>query len=487
MDVVKQLESQPEVLNLSFKSLTGVPDAVWSATQLTKLVIAGNPITSLPPHVSNLTNLRHLHAGSTHLSHCPEEIAGLTRLTYLNLAETQLQEAPNGLGSLVCLNELLLSGTPITSLPSTLSNLAPTLTILKLGKCKLTAIPEPIGHLTLLKELFINDNRLTGPIPAFIYNLTALELLDLSNNKILSLLDDSIFDLSSEERDELFGGLSRLRTLVLNDNQFEQILPNTISNFTVLETLSLQYNRITSVPEDICKISSLRMLDVSVNKISAVPEEWSQLVNLYSLDISYNDISSIPSSYANFPSLKIFSVIGNNFDGLPAPCRALALQGCRIRYNQEDVLPNEILPRLYLGGVAAARDKYNLRRLGVTHILTVAEIDPIYPEEFSYKVVRIDDHADQDLGVFFTECIDFIEEGRDKGGVLVHCAAGISRSATIVTSYVMTTERLPMADALEFVKSKRSIICPNSGFRDQLLRYEDLVFKDEREGKCVVS
>lgn len=30
--------------------------------------------------------------------------------------------------------------------------------------------------------------------------------------------------------------------------------------------------------------------------------------------------------------------------------------------------------------MAAARDKHNLRRLGITHILTVAEIDPIHPE-----------------------------------------------------------------------------------------------------------
>jgi Leucine-rich repeat (LRR) protein len=240
---------------------------------------------------------------------CPEEISRLTNLTYLNFAETNLQVAPAGLGELRNLNELLLSGTSITSLPESLNLLAPSLTILKLGKCKLPKIPEVIGQLTQLKELYLGDNLLTGPIPSFIYNLTALETLDLCNNKLLSLLDDSIFDLSSEERDELFGGLSRLRLLLLNDNQLEQILPNTVSNFTLLETLSLQYNRISSVPEDLCKISTLRMLDVSVNKISAVPDEWSQLVGLQSLDISYNDISSIPSSYANFPALKIFSVV----------------------------------------------------------------------------------------------------------------------------------------------------------------------------------
>jgi len=119
--------------------------------------------------------------------------------------------------------------------------------------------------------------------------------------------------------------------------------------------------------------------------------------------------------------------------------------------------------------------------------LTIAEIDPIYPEEFNYKVIKVDDHADQDLTAFFSECIDFIEEGRKNGGVLVHCAAGISRSATIVISYVMTMEKMGMEDAFAFVRGKRSIICPNSGFREQLVKFEEIIFKEERENRCTVS
>ncbi len=41
-------------------------------------------------------------------------------------------------------------------------------------------------------------------------------------------------------------------------------------------------------------------------------------------------------------------------------------------------------------------------------------------QDFVYKVVRVDDHADQDLTVFFEECRKFIEDGILAGGVLVH-------------------------------------------------------------------
>ncbi|MFS7985406.1 putative phosphoric monoester hydrolase [Helianthus anomalus] len=41
-------------------------------------------------------------------------------------------------------------------------------------------------------------------------------------------------------------------------------------------------------------------------------------------------------------------------------------------------------------------------------------------------------------------CLDFIDESRKTGLVLVHCFAGVSRSATIVTAYLMSTERISL-------------------------------------------
>lgn len=45
---------------------------------------------------------------------------------------------------------------------------------------------------------------------------------------------------------------------------------------------------------------------------------------------------------------------------------------------------------------------------------------------------------------------------------------GISRSATVVCAYLIATHALAPAHALEFLISKREIVCPNLGFRRQL-------------------
>ena len=59
------------------------------------------------------------------------------------------------------------------------------------------------------------------------------------------------------------------------------------------------------------------------------------------------------------------------------------------------------------------------------------------------------------------------------GGVLIHCAAGRSRSAAIAVAYIMRTERLGCKAALACVRSVHWI-CPNVGFQQQLKLWEEL-------------
>ena len=58
--------------------------------------------------------------------------------------------------------------------------------------------------------------------------------------------------------------------------------------------------------------------------------------------------------------------------------------------------------------------------------------------------------------------------------VLVHCAAGISRSPTVAAAYLMNKYRWGAAEALALVKTARPVIDPNGGLRDLLVRYESL-------------
>ncbi|KAI4888691.1 hypothetical protein NFI96_026251, partial [Prochilodus magdalenae] len=57
-------------------------------------------------------------------------------------------------------------------------------------------------------------------------------------------------------------------------------------------------------------------------------------------------------------------------------------------------------------------------------------------------------------------------------GVLVHCLAGISRSVTVTVAYLMQKLSLPLNDAYDLVKRKKSDISPNFNFMGQLLDFE---------------
>lgn len=59
--------------------------------------------------------------------------------------------------------------------------------------------------------------------------------------------------------------------------------------------------------------------------------------------------------------------------------------------------------------------------------------------------------------------------------MLVHCQAGISRSATICLAYLMMKKRVRLEEAFEFVKQRRSVISPNFSFMGQLLQFESQV------------
>lgn len=67
--------------------------------------------------------------------------------------------------------------------------------------------------------------------------------------------------------------------------------------------------------------------------------------------------------------------------------------------------------------------------------------------------------------------IEFIEEGRKKGGVIVHCAAGISRSSTTIIAYIMKKMGLSFENALDYVLC-RHWCHPNEGFQMQLRQFE---------------
>ncbi|XP_061364797.1 uncharacterized protein LOC133308208 [Gastrolobium bilobum] len=91
--------------------------------------------------------------------------------------------------------------------------------------------------------------------------------------------------------------------------------------------------------------------------------------------------------------------------------------------------------------------------------------------------VPLRDTENEDLLDFLDVCIDFIDRSRKEGCVLVHCFAGVSRSAAVITAYLMRTEHLSQEDALESLRQSCEFVCPNDGFLEQLKMFEEMGFK----------
>ncbi|XP_019604072.1 dual specificity protein phosphatase 15 [Rhinolophus sinicus] len=129
----------------------------------------------------------------------------------------------------------------------------------------------------------------------------------------------------------------------------------------------------------------------------------------------------------------------------------------------------KVLPGLYLGNFIDAKDPDQLGRNKITHIISIHESPQPLLQDITYLRIPVADTPEVPIKKHFKECINFIHCCRLSGGnCLVHCFAGISRSTTIVTAYVMTVTGLGWRDVLEAIKSNRPIANPNPGFRQQL-------------------
>ncbi|MBN3300216.1 dual specificity protein phosphatase 19 [Amia ocellicauda] len=142
-----------------------------------------------------------------------------------------------------------------------------------------------------------------------------------------------------------------------------------------------------------------------------------------------------------------------------------------------DLQVGVIKPWLLLASQDVAQDFDTLKNFKVTHILNVAYgVENAFPDQFIYKSFSILDLPQTIISEYFQECSEFIEQAKTENGVvLVHCNAGVSRSASVVIGYLMSSEFLSFEDAFALVKSARPAACPNPGFMEQLRNYKPCI------------
>lgn len=172
-------------------------------------------------------------------------------------------------------------------------------------------LTKDIKYFKSLEYLIIEFMGLTR-IPSeisFLKNLKVLKLIDLPH---LEYLPEDLWLLKNLEELHLgflphgydSGSGLELCTRIKD-------LSSSIFNLENLQTLVLDGNPISYLPESMCKLKSLKKISANVCGLNQLPINFGLLKNLREVSLSDNDLESLPSSIVNIQNLKKINLLGN--------------------------------------------------------------------------------------------------------------------------------------------------------------------------------
>ncbi|RZF47799.1 hypothetical protein LSTR_LSTR006063 [Laodelphax striatellus] len=138
---------------------------------------------------------------------------------------------------------------------------------------------------------------------------------------------------------------------------------------------------------------------------------------------------------------------------------------------------SEVAPELLLCGAAAVNEDSLKAAGGVDCVISAApELPPPpLPPQSLIMVLRIPvlDNLSEDILTHLHRVADCINEIKCKGGrTLVHCVAGVSRSASLCLAYLIKYHNMSLRRAFQHLRSRRRCVRPNSHFFYQLIQFE---------------
>ncbi|KAM0023826.1 putative non-specific serine/threonine protein kinase [Helianthus debilis subsp. tardiflorus] len=282
-----------------------------------------------PLFLQNLTSLRVLDLSANKLN---SSIPVMNNVVEINLASNRFSGIQETEAWRLCeLKQLDLSFNYMEG-PLTMSSACSRygLERLILNDNKLSGeIPATLERLTSLRGLYLDYNMLTGTIPESLGNLTSLTELVLSGNQLMGPIPTSL------------GNRAVLRRLDLSENVLNGSIPFSIGRLPNLEILYLSFNSLSSIPFSIGNLSELKFLDLSSNLLQGpLPDSIGQLSKLQFLDISNNSLSSVVTEahFANTSALIHLAATSNHFLNLkispnwkpPFQIRNVLLGSCKI-------------------------------------------------------------------------------------------------------------------------------------------------------------
>jgi dual specificity phosphatase 12 len=132
---------------------------------------------------------------------------------------------------------------------------------------------------------------------------------------------------------------------------------------------------------------------------------------------------------------------------------------------------------LWIGSMKDSMDTQAAARHGVGLVVNCTRDLPfVVPGVARYRV-PVDDHPDdaRDMLLHLAPAVREIDKALHRGdGVLVHCFAGVSRSASVVAAYLMYREGLTPLQAMQRVReAKPETFAPHANFAGALEAFRD--------------
>ncbi|KAH0470404.1 hypothetical protein IEQ34_000127 [Dendrobium chrysotoxum] len=192
-----------------------------------------------------------------------------------------------------------LAGSVLKDFPDEVWDCAPFLRKVEFSSNYIEELPSKVGILKSLNKLYLNDNHLSDEKVGWdgLSQLKSLTVLSLNKNRLTTLPPS-------------LGELTSLSELYISKNNIT-CLPDELGCLNQLQFLRAQSNRISSVPASIGNCSLLREVDLSANLLTELPETFGQLLNLKVLHVRLNGLKTLPSTlFKRCTKLSILSIYG---------------------------------------------------------------------------------------------------------------------------------------------------------------------------------
>ena len=150
-------------------------------------------------------------------------------------------------------------------------------------------------------------------------------------------------------------------------------------------------------------------------------------------------------------------------------------------FNNEDA--NLILPGLWLGNAQSSMNEDFLKKNNIKTVFNCTKDLPFHSFIKRRYRVPVDDNLKteeiRNLELWSFETVYKVTKEHKQGNVLIHCYAGMQRSAAVCAMYLIANQRMKKDDAINYLKNKRPIVfIPFVNFNKSIQGFQDAYEKD---------